>query len=65
MERDGKEGTLGSFDTVVLAAGAQPRNELGEEAKTKVKEVYVIGDAAEPRKGLNAIREGFEVGLKI
>lgn len=49
----------------MLATGVKPRNELAKEIGASVKEVYVIGDAAQPRKGLEAIREGAEVGRRI
>ena len=62
---DGAEEVWTGFDTIVLAVGIQARNELVEGVKEKVSEVYVIGDAAEPRKGVDAMREGAEVGRKI
>jgi 2,4-dienoyl-CoA reductase-like NADH-dependent reductase (Old Yellow Enzyme family)/thioredoxin reductase len=64
-KRDGGEETWNGFDTIVLATGVKPRNELVKEIEASVKEVYVIGDAAKPRKGLEAIREGAELGRKI
>ncbi|MFZ5652055.1 MAG: FAD-dependent oxidoreductase [Bacillota bacterium] len=64
VERDGRE-TLIPADTVVLAVGARPVSELGAALDGKVPELYVIGDAAGPRKVTEAIREGFEVGRKI
>jgi 2,4-dienoyl-CoA reductase (NADPH2) len=51
--------------TVILATGVAPVNQLHEELKSQVAEVYLIGDAQSPRKALEAVREGFEVGLKI
>jgi len=35
------------------------------ETKNKVAELYVIGDAKEQRKALDAIAEGAECGMKI
>lgn len=52
-------------DTIVIAAGVKPENHLEEELKGLAKDIYVIGDAAEPRKAIDAIREGFMAGLKI
>jgi hypothetical protein len=49
----------------VLALGIKSRNEVVDEIKGKVKKVYVIGDAAGPRRGVDAMREGAEVGRKI
>jgi 2,4-dienoyl-CoA reductase-like NADH-dependent reductase (Old Yellow Enzyme family)/thioredoxin reductase len=53
------------FRTIVLATGSVSRNELIDEVKRIVSEVYVIGDASSPRNALFAIREGAEVGRKI
>lgn len=52
-------------DSIVIAAGSRSENELVNEIENLVPETYVIGDAKEPRKALEAIREGFLVGLKI
>jgi 2,4-dienoyl-CoA reductase-like NADH-dependent reductase (Old Yellow Enzyme family)/thioredoxin reductase len=59
-----KEGWAG-FDTIVLAVGMTSRNELADEIREKVKEVHVIGDAVDPRRGVDAMREAAEVGRKI
>ena len=63
--RNGREETLRGFETIVLACGARPRNELATQIEGKVKELYIIGDAAKARKGLDALREGAEVGRKV
>lgn len=65
IAREGKQEVWKDFDTIVLATGSKSRSELTDEIKGKVKEVYVIGDAARPRNGLYAIREGFEIGRTI
>jgi 2,4-dienoyl-CoA reductase (NADPH2) len=52
-------------DSVVMAAGTRSENILAAEIAGLVPEVYTIGDAREPRKALEAIREGFLVGLEI
>ena len=65
LERNGKEETLSGFDTVVLAMGVAPVNELAEKVRGKTKEMYVIGDAKQPRKALDAIAEAAEIGRKV
>jgi len=65
VSRNGSEETLESFDTIVLACGVKPRDMLSAEIQGKVKEVYVIGDASKPRRGVEAIRHGSEIGRKI
>jgi len=52
-------------DAVVLALGANADNKLYSEAKGKFSELYSVGDCVKPRKALEAIHEGFDVGLKI
>ncbi len=52
-------------DTIVLAAGAVPNNQLAEELNGKVTELYVIGDCLEPRRILEAISDGTRVGLEL
>jgi len=65
LERNGKEETLSGFDTVVLAMGVAPVNGLAEKVRGKTKEMYVIGDAKQPRKALDAIAEAAEIGRKV
>jgi 2,4-dienoyl-CoA reductase (NADPH2) len=51
--------------SVVAAVGARPVNRLYEQLREKVQDVYLIGDAKKPRKALEAVHEGFEIGLRI
>jgi len=52
-------------DSVVLAAGLTPRDELAQRLKDKVAEVYSIGDCAEVQKMANAIEAGFRTAMEI
>jgi 2,4-dienoyl-CoA reductase-like NADH-dependent reductase (Old Yellow Enzyme family)/thioredoxin reductase len=52
-------------DTVIIAAGSCPADELYEELKDRGMEVYVVGDAKQARKAIEAIQEGYEIGLTI
>jgi len=65
IARDGQEETLSGFDFMVLACGAKPVDTLSEEIQGKVSEVYVIGDAKQPRKALHAITEAAELARTI
>ncbi|MCP4683419.1 MAG: FAD-dependent oxidoreductase [Desulfobacterales bacterium] len=65
ITKNGNKETWEGFDTIVLAVGMESRNEIADEIKGKVKEVYVIGDALSPRRGVDAMREGAETGLRI
>jgi pyruvate/2-oxoglutarate dehydrogenase complex dihydrolipoamide dehydrogenase (E3) component len=62
---DGKEETMQGMDRVILAMGAISVDVLSDEIKDKVAEVYVVGDAKQPRKALEAIAEGSEVARRI
>jgi 2,4-dienoyl-CoA reductase-like NADH-dependent reductase (Old Yellow Enzyme family)/thioredoxin reductase len=65
VSRNGVEETWDGFDTVVLACGVRPKDELSKQVQGKANEVHVIGDAAKARRGIEAIRNGSEMGRKI
>ena len=50
---------------VVLAIGSRPSNELAASLGDFPGETYLIGDCLEPRRALEAIFEGAEVGLQL
>ena len=64
-EIDGKEESIHGIDTIILAVGAKSVDTLSDRLKGKVAEVYVIGDAKQPRRIVNATYEGAEVARKI
>lgn len=64
MDRQGKSRKLNA-DTVVLALGLEPERKLLDALYGKVPELYVIGDCAEPRKIVDAMREGFRTAFLI
>jgi len=49
-------------DTVVLAFGMRPVNELAAEVKARWDEVYEVGDCVTPAKVGEAVRAGFSAG---
>ena len=61
------EGTKQTIeaDTVVIAAGAIPETGLAASLKGKVPEIHSIGDCVEPRRILEAVGEGYRVGLAV
>ena len=71
IEEDGVVVTVGGreekipADNVIIAVGACPAGELYDELKETDMEVYLVGDAKEARKAIEAIQEAYEVGLKI
>ncbi len=56
---------LGGFDSVVAAIGAKPDTELTRLLKGKVPEIFVIGDATQPREVLEALLEAEETAMII
>lgn len=65
FDRDGREETLRGFEYVILAMGAKPVDNLSKQIEGKVPEVYVIGDASQPRRALEATAGGAEIGRRI
>ena len=52
-------------NSIIIAAGLRPENSLVSDIESLVPKVYTGGDAKDPRNALDAIKEGFLVGLKI
>jgi NAD(H)-dependent 7beta-hydroxy-3-oxo-delta4-cholenoic acid oxidoreductase len=63
--RDGREETVRGADSIILAMGAISADRLSAGIRHNIAEVYVIGDAKEPRRALEAVAEGAEVGRHI
>ncbi|MCX5822747.1 MAG: FAD-dependent oxidoreductase [Deltaproteobacteria bacterium] len=61
----GKEEAIQEVDYVVLAMGMISVENLSNQVKDKKIELYVVGDAKEPRKITHAISEGAEIGRRI
>jgi 2,4-dienoyl-CoA reductase-like NADH-dependent reductase (Old Yellow Enzyme family)/thioredoxin reductase len=62
LERKGKDIILEEVDTVVIAAGSKPVNELGNALAESGIKVTLIGDAKKVRNGLHAVYEGYMAG---
>ena len=52
-------------DTVVVAAGMRPRNELAQALEGKVPHLYAIGDCAKIGKIRQAIEDGVRIGMEL
>jgi NADPH-dependent 2,4-dienoyl-CoA reductase/sulfur reductase-like enzyme len=65
ITRDGQEETIGGMDHIILACGTEPVDSLSEKIREKVPEVYVIGQAKQECRALEAISEGAQVGRAI
>jgi 2,4-dienoyl-CoA reductase (NADPH2) len=64
IEREGNSEIV-KADTVVVAAGMEPINQLHNALKEKVPNVHAIGDCSQARRMLNAIHEGYAIGRKL
>ena len=65
IDKNSRQHLLKS-DSVVLALGARPNNELANKLKEKnIKKIRLVGDCLKARFILDAINEGFHTGLKI
>ena len=51
--------------SVVIAVGVQANRKLAEDLSDLKLETYLIGDALQPRKAYEAIREGFHTALEL
>lgn len=63
--KNGRELHLEGYDNIIIATGARPVRALENQLQGKVSELHVIGDAAEPRKAIDAIEEGAALAVKL
>ncbi len=63
---DGEDSnTIVKADTVVLAAGLKPDDELYKALTGKVVHLYALGDCQNPRNIMGALWDGYEVGRMV
>jgi 2,4-dienoyl-CoA reductase-like NADH-dependent reductase (Old Yellow Enzyme family)/thioredoxin reductase len=60
-----QEETIPGIDQIIIAMGAKSDNDLAKQLEGKVSELYIVGDAREPRTAYEAIHEGFEIARKL
>jgi hypothetical protein len=60
-----EEGAIEGVDTVVLVLGHRPNDDLYRALEGRVPELYQIGDSVAPRRVMDAIREGAEIGRSV
>jgi 2,4-dienoyl-CoA reductase (NADPH2) len=57
---------LDGFDDIVLALGSEtPNDVIYKDLEDKVAELYVIGDASQPRAIVDAVWEGEDIAIRI
>jgi 2,4-dienoyl-CoA reductase (NADPH2) len=64
VERKGGEELIPA-DAVVIAAGVEAGSRLEAELQNKVLALYVVGDCKSPGKIMDAVHQGFQVGVQI
>jgi len=64
VERFGEKETIRA-DTIILAIGYHPREDLLQKLDIDKIEFYQIGDCVQPRTIMEAIEEGNRVGFMI
>lgn len=64
FNRKGKDVTLDEIDTVVVAAGSRPVNQLADPLEELGIKVTSVGDAKKVRNGLAAVYEGYMAGYQ-
>jgi 2-enoate reductase len=52
-------------DTVVLAVGQEPSQDLYRELQGKIPNIYLIGDSRQAKNIMNAIWDAYEVARTI
>lgn len=63
-ERDGKQIQFNDMDIFVVSTGMKSYNPLEDKLKQELP-IYVIGDAMHLGNAQDAIRDGYEIGLKL
>jgi 2,4-dienoyl-CoA reductase (NADPH2) len=64
IEREGNSEIV-KADTIVIAAGMEPQNQLLNALKEKLPNIQAIGDCSQARRMLEAIHEGYAIGQKL
>jgi len=65
VNMDEQRQMVDGFQSIVLAMGSKPNDELVEELKDVVKELYVVGDAKQVARLVDATAQAADVALKI
>lgn len=63
-EKDNQEHFI-KADTIIIAVGYRPNNDLQKQIEGKFPEIHYIGDCVKVRTALEAIHEGFKTALQI
>lgn len=64
IDKEGKTQIIPA-DTVVLAVGTHSSNDIYQKLQDRVPELYIIGDAKQPRKAMDAIHEAAALAKEL
>ena len=56
---------LNGFDTIVMAMGSSPNDGIYRRLEGRVAQLYLVGDAAEPREIADAVYEAQDAAINI
>lgn len=65
VEKEGKELSLGEFDTIVVTAGTKSNNKLYEELRKEFNNVYLVGDANKIGQIMDATISALELAKQL
>jgi pyruvate/2-oxoglutarate dehydrogenase complex dihydrolipoamide dehydrogenase (E3) component len=64
IERNGIENVI-KADAIVVAVGVKAEDKLGSNLKNVVPKLFCIGDCKKPGNIMDAVHEGFKIGLQV
>lgn len=65
FQTNGETGEWSSFDTVIIASGMEPENDLYQQLQADGKSVQVIGDANNPEDIYAATQAGYNAAIAL
>jgi NADPH-dependent 2,4-dienoyl-CoA reductase/sulfur reductase-like enzyme len=65
VEQLEEKRTLGPFETIVLATGSRPNQQLLHEVQREFAIVYAVGDCTRPAKTTDAVYQGMKLACEL
>jgi len=65
VSTDGQERRLEPIDQVIIAVGVTPRSDLKDFLKNKAIRHFIVGDADQPRRIMEATEQGANAAWQI
>ncbi|MEE4253505.1 MAG: FAD-dependent oxidoreductase [Desulfuromusa sp.] len=64
-QKNNDPGEWNAFDTVIIASGMEPENELYQQLQTAGKSVQIVGDADDPADIYAATQKGYQAAVAL